>query len=238
MFSLFLSLGATAEESLIDLAAQERPRDSIFDPGDILTPQERLDISLPLQGILANEGIDVLVVILPKLGDAPLEHVAESFAEKWGAAKINSVVLHVPGNPRTPWIFPGEIMSENVKPEILRETLDAAEKRAAAEPNDFGKIRAASIEAADALRYWTGNAILQSESLISARMEKRVEYDKRKRLLKIAAILGAAAAIPLIAGISFFILRLRKSGPRLFPAIRKTPRLGAPYSGGNSTLNH
>ena len=212
----------------------QRPANSVFDPTGVLNPKQQAEIGGPLQEILENENIDVLVVILPEIGDAPPEHVAGGYAEKWGASKITSVVLHVPGNADSPWIFPGSLLSGAIKRESIQETLDAAEKRAAAEPDDFGKVRAASVEAADAVRYWMGGAVLNTEARINERLRLQLAFEKRDRLLKLSAVLGLAAAVPLVLGVVFLFLRMRRSGPKTFPPVRKIPRLGAPYSGGNN----
>lgn len=215
----------------------ERPKNSIFDPAGVLTIQEQADVAEPLKKILATEGIDVIVVILPEIGDAPPEHVAQGFAEKWATTTVNSVVLHVPGREDSPWIFPGKVMVAMVKPEVVKESITVAERRAASEPTDFGKVRAASIEASDTMRYWMGGATLRSEAIISERVKKQLAYEGRQRLLKLAAVLGTAAMIPLVLGIVFLVLRIRNSGSRTFPSTRIIARLGAPHSGGNSAVS-
>jgi hypothetical protein len=237
---LLLSLShllAESEQAQSGFRFGERPKNSVFDPAGILTVKEQTELAEPLAMVRAREGIDVMVVILPKIGDAPPDHVAKGFAEKWAATDVNAVVLHVPGREGTPWIFPGNVMGSMVKPETLRESVVGAEKRAAAEPTDFGKVRAASTEASDALRYWMGAARIRSEEIISEQLEARLAYENRRRLLKLAAILGAAAVIPLVLGIVFIALRIRNSRPRHFPSTRMIPRLGAPYSGGNNAVS-
>lgn len=214
-----------------------RPHDGIFDPAGILLSKQREEIAVPLAKVLKNEGIDVLVIILPEIGDAPAKHVAQGFREEWSDTPINAVALHVPGNPESPWIFPGDVINRLVKAEKLLESVDAGEKRAAAEADDFGRIRAASVEAADIMRFWTGGAVLRTESLISERETRELAFENRRRLIKLAAMVGLAGAIPIIAGLVFFLGRLKKTGPRNFPPVRKIPRLGAPYAGGNHAVS-
>ncbi len=237
LFFLLLCIPAWAEQTQTSFKYGERPKNSVFDPRDILSPQEQEKISKPLSDILKNEGIDIIVVILPDFGNAPPDHVARGFAEKWATTTVNSVVLYVPGKEGSPWIFPGKVMIAAINPEIVKETLVAAEKRASAEPSDFGKVRAASIEAADAVRYWLGGALLRTENMINKRLEWQLEKERRVRLLKLSAVLGAAALIPLILGIVFLVLRIKGSRPKVFPMLRKTTRLGAPYAGGNSNCS-
>jgi hypothetical protein len=236
LLSILLCIAVHAEQVKPEIKYGERPKNSIFDPTGVLTPQEQERISAPLQDILKNEAIDVLVVILPEIGNAPPEHVVKGFAEIWAKTSVNSVVLHVPGREGSPWIFPGDLMSRVVKPDAARQAIDQAEKRAAAEPTDFGKVRAASIEASDILRYWTGGALMRSERIMGERQKLRLAYEERQRLIKLLLALGAASLIPVFAGAFLVIARIRNSRPRNFPEIKVVNRLGAPYSGGNSAF--
>lgn len=237
LVSLLLCVAAEADQTQSGFKYGERPKNSIFDPTGVLTPQEQDRISEPLRAILRNEGIDIIVLILPDIGDAPPEHVIKGFAEKWATTTVNSVVLHVPGKEGSPWIFPGAVMTGAMKPEVVNESIDAARKRASAEPTDFGKVRAASIEAADAIRYWLGGELLRTEDMITRRLQWQLERERRERLLKLSGALGVAALIPLFFGAVFLVLRLKGRRPKSFPSLRKTSRLGAPYAGGNSNCS-
>ena len=232
-FLTLLIVPALAEDSRNDIKFAERPRNSVFDPAGILSVKQQQQISQPLQKILKEENIDVLVAVLPELGESPPEHLARGFAERWTEKKLNAVILYVPQVEGAPWIFVSEAMTEAIKPEVLERDVSAAEKRAAAEPEDFGKIRAASIEAADLLRYWTGGAMLRIEKQAAVNYGAYLARENRKRLLKLAAILGAAAIIPLVAGFILILKKIRMSKPLEFPSTRRLARLGAPYSGGN-----
>lgn len=237
LLAMLLCMAAYGQQTQTNFRFGERPESSIFDPTGVLTLDEQKRISQPLQEILKSEGLDIIIVILPDIGDAPPHHVAKGFAEKWAKTHVNSVVLHVPGQDGSPWIFPGNVMTRAIKPEHVRATMDAAEDRAAAEPTDFGKVRAASIEAADAMRYWLGGALLRTEDLINARLEWQLARERRERMLKLSAMLGAAALIPLAFGTAFFVIRIRARTPKRFPPLRKLARLGAPYAGGNSNCS-
>ena len=216
-----------------------RPADAIFDPAEILLPKERKEIAAPLAKILENEGIDMLVIVLPEIGDAPAKHVATGFSDAWAVAPVNAVVLYVPGAAGSPWIFPGEVINRVVvKPGKLDEWVSAGETRAAAESGNFGKIRAASVEAADIMRYCAGGAVLRTETIIDVRRAQQQAFEARRRLYKIALMVVLAGAIPLIAGAVFFLTKLRKTGSRKFPPIRKITRLGAPYAGGSNVVSH
>lgn len=138
LLSVSLLLAET-EQTQSGFRFGERPKNSVFDPAGILTIKQQADLAEPLTKVRANEGIDVMVVILPDIGDAPPDHVAKGFAEKWASTNVNAVVLHVPGQADSPWIFPGHVMGSLLKPETLGASITAAEKRAAAEPTDYGK---------------------------------------------------------------------------------------------------
>lgn len=232
-----LATGLHAQDAEKEFKFGSRPHDGVFDPAGILLPKQREAIAVPLAKVLKNEGIDILVVILPKIGDAPAQHVARGFREEWADKPINAIVLHVPGHSESPWIFPGDAIHRLVKAEILDESVEAGEKRAHSEPDDYAKIRAVSVEAADIMRYWTGGAVLRTESIINERVSRQLAYEKRQRLLKLAAMLGLAGAIPIVVGLVFFLTKLKKRGARNFPPVRKISRLGAPYAGGNNAIS-
>ena len=237
ILSILLCISVQGVQAQSGFKYGDRPKNSIFDPTGVLTLTEQDRISEPLLTILKNEGIDIIIVILPEIGDAPPEYVVKGYAAKWATTTVNSVVLHVPGKEGSPWIFPGMFMTGVIKPEAVRETIVAAEKRAAAEPTDFGKVRAASIEAADAIRYWMGGALLRTEDTINRRLEWQLARERRERLLKLSAALAAAALIPLVFGAVFLTIRIRGRGARRFPQLQKIARLGAPYAGGNSNCS-
>ena len=231
-------LSAKDDQSQTGFRFGERPKNGVFDPAGILTIKEQADLAEPLGKVRKQEGIDVLVVILPEIGEAPPQHVAEGFSVKWAEGNVNAVVLHVPGKEGSPWIFPGRFMVEAIKRETLDESILSAQKRAAAEPTDFGKVRAAATEASDALRYWMGGLRIRSEEIISEQLEQRLAHENRRRLLKLAALLGAASVIPLSVGVALIVLNVRNSRPRHFPVVRVVSRLGAPHAGGNNAVSN
>lgn len=234
---VFQLSSALADQTQAGFKYGERPNNSIFDPSGVLTIKEQAQIAEPLASVLANEGIDVVVVILPEIGDAPPVHVAKGFARKWTITDVNAVVLHVPGMPETPWIFPGTAMTTLVDSETLADFIASAKKRAAAEPTDYDKVRAASIEASDALRHWMGGSAIQSEANIKNNQAANMAFERRKWIVKIAAALAAASLIPLIFGVAFIVIRFRKNRPKSFPMVRVSQRLGAPYAGGNNAVH-
>ncbi len=229
---------AVAQESAKDFEFGKRPMDGVFDPSGILGQKQRNDVADPLGVILETQNIDVMVVILPEIGSAPPKHVAKGFRDEWAVSPVNAVVLHVPGNPQSPWIFPGDIIYRVVKASQLEEWIDAGEKRASSESDDFGKIRAASVEATDIMRYSSGGALLQSEILISERFKQQIAHDKKERLMKMAFFLSLAGAVPIVIGLGYLVANFGKSRPRNFPIVRKIPRLGAPYAGGNNAAGN
>ncbi len=225
-----------AQNSKSEFKFGERPPDGVFDQKGILLPTQRQEIAEPLANVLKNERIDVIVVILPDIGDAPPKHVAKVFRDEWSVSPVNAVVLEVTGNPDSPWIFPGDLINRVVDASKLQEWVEAGERRANAEPDEFGKIRAAAVEATDIMRYCSGGALLRTEAIISERLRQQLAYEKRQRLLKLAAGLGLAGAIPIVIGLVFLFTNIGKNRPRNFPAVRKTTRLGAPYAGGNNAI--
>lgn len=213
-----------------------RPPLSVFDPTGFLEPSKLKEIADPLAEFFQKEGIDVIVVVLADLGNAPPEHVARSFASAWCASPLHCIVLHVPGREDGPWIIPDGRLVGHLNPDQVQQAVSDGRRRAAAEPKEPDKVRAAANEAADMLRYWMANAINRSDMIQAESTRMRLELENQSRRWKMAAMLTVASVIAGIAGISMLIVFLRSRGPRYFPKSRSSPRLGAPHAGGNHAV--
>ena len=215
-----------------------RPVLSVFDPDEILEPAMAKKISEPLAKNLAEEQVDVIVVIIKDIGNAPPEHVAKQFAAAWCKSPIHCVVLHVPGNADSPWIVPTGPLIDHIKPEKVQQDVNDRERRAHAEPDDSNKVKAAAGEAADMLRYWMKNAINHSEMLQTESTRIRLEQETIARKKQIALFGILASIIPLLAGITVLIRIIRRMGPGYFPHHAWHLRLGAPHAGGNHAVTN
>lgn len=213
-----------------------RPAQSVFDPGGYLDPALAKEIADPLDLHFKKEGIDVVVVVLTDLGKAPPEHVARSFASAWCDSPLHCVVLHVPGHEGAPWIFPDGKLVGFLNPEHVGKAVGDARRRAASEAKDPDKVKAAAVEAADLLRYWMANALNRTEMIRFEKARMRQELETKSRQWKIAVMVAAASAIPLVAGVWMLVVILRRQGPGCFPTSNYQPRLGAPHSGGNRAV--
>ncbi len=236
MFAI-LALASAVARGALDFEYGGRPPLSVFDPEGILDPALVKKISDPLKAVNAAEGVDVIVVVLKDLGSAPPEHVALQFADAWCKSNIHCVVLHVPGQAQSPWIFPHGRLVSQVKPEELVQTVAAAERRVRAEPKDGDKVKAAATEAADMLRYWLANAINRTERIKTEATAARLELETKSRQRKILMLSAAASIIPGIVGIYFLASLLKRRGPRYFPNHAWQLRLGAPHAGGNQAVS-
>ncbi len=213
-----------------------RPPFSVFDPTGVLKPEQMREISDPLATYFKNGGIDVIVVVLTDLGDAPPEHVAGRFAAAWCTSPIHCVVLHVPGRGDGPWIVPSGKLIDHLNPDEVSHAVSDARRHASSESKDSDKIKTAATEAADMLRYWMATSINKSEMIRTETTKMRLELETKSRQWKIAAMTVAASVIPLLVGISLLAMFLRKRGPGYFPSHTWQVRLGAPHAGGNRAV--
>lgn len=233
VFLLFLPL--QARESM-DFQYGPRPPQAIFDPDDILDPRFAKELSGPLAKHFSEEGVDVIVVILKDIHNAPPEHVAGQFAAAWCDSLIHCVVLHVPGRADSPWIVPHGRLVEHLKKELVETEVADSERRARAETDDAHKVKAAAEEASDLLRIWMGNAIEHSKKIQTeaARIRRELENYSRKQRIGLFSLI--ASFLLLLAVCAYLIRIFRRRGPRHFPNHQWQTRLGAPYSGGNHSV--
>ncbi|MFT4175852.1 MAG: TPM domain-containing protein [Luteolibacter sp.] len=229
---LFL-LAATLAHASPAFEYGPRPAAPLFDPENFLTPDQASKIIKPLQEVMKNDNIDVIAVVLPTLGDAPPKYVAERFGEAWGDATVHAVVLFSPGRQDGPWIVPGGKFLRAIKPAEVEKKIAVAQRRAASEPYASHKILAACTEASDLLRYWTGGMLSYGENFQFQRSVLIQEQQRKKFLLKAIGLGTACSVIPAALFIWWIVRRRRAAQPLHFPIPPITPRLGAPYAGGN-----
>lgn len=233
--ALLLALTA-AVSAATDFEYGPRPEQSVFDPGNILKPEELDAISGPLKAIYQKQGVDVLVIIMPDVGNAPPEHVAGRFADAWSPSDLRCVVLHVPGHEGSPWILPSGRLVSYLNTDEVQRAVDDARRHAAAEPKDADKVRSAANEAADMLRYWLASTINHTEMIRTESTKMRLEQETKARQWRIATMAGVASVIPLAGLLSLLISWSRRRGPGYFPNHAWELRLGAPHAGGNHAV--
>lgn len=213
-----------------------RPPVAVFDPSGMLLPRTLQEISAPLDAIRKSEGIDVIVVILPDIGDAPPAFVAGQFAQAWGSETLRCVVLYVPNRLGSPWIFPSGKLLDAFQPAEIDRAIAQAQHRVLAEPKDLGKLKAAATESTDLLRYWMASAVNHTDTLVTESQRRRTERDASLRTWKIAGVVAFGALIAALFGISLLLAHLRGRGPAHFPTHSWQTRLGAPHAGGNHAV--
>lgn len=214
----------------------ERPPNSVFDPLGLLEPEALRRISEPLQRFLIEEDIDVIVVVLDDLGDAPPEFVAKRFSRAWCSASAHAVVLHVPSHADSPWIVPGGGMVAQIQRSVLNDRLSQARRNAMREPTDEDKVRAATVEAADMLRFWTSGTMVHDELVTTARKAAMEKFQGEYRVRKIRVYVLAGVAILLVICLLVLLLWWRKPKHRTFPDFHPPRRMGAPHGGGNHVV--
>jgi hypothetical protein len=210
-----------------------RPPLAVFDPVGLLDPAVAKAVSDPLAAAYQKEGIDVMVVLLREIGQAPPEHVAGRFAAAWCEAPIHCVVLHIPGREGSPWIVPTGKLIGQIDPAAVKTAVANAQRRIAAESTDADKIKTSATAASDMLRIWMGSAIARATHIGIETTKMRLELEAESRRWKLGVMIAAAAFVPLVAGIVLIASLVNHRGPRRFARNHPSPpRLGAPHCGG------
>jgi hypothetical protein len=229
-------VSASAAEAPTWIEPGTRPPVPVFDPTAVLAPAMVKRIAEPLVQVRERDYIDVLAVVLPEIGEAPPEHVARQFAGAWCDEGAHCVVLHVPGRKESPWIVPGGRILQVMNRDFMEPRLLAAMARARRESEDGGKVRAATTEAGDLMRLWTGAAIYQSEVTRTERTRRLIEAEESQLRRKLRLlVLGTSFVLCALGGVTILLsVRIRRG--RRFPDLQWQPRLGAPHAGGNRAL--
>lgn len=230
------SAPAPAADALPSTEAFEfgaRPSQPIFDPNGILPPATLTEVARELDAIRTNDGIDVMVVVVKDLRGAPPEHVARSFGEAWCSPLFHCVVLHVPGGQGGPWIVPGGKLLRRFSAEAVRLQIAAACRRAALEPKEDQKVRAAATEASDMLRIWVGDGTYWAIKYNSRLEELRDDSQRHERFRKFLVPTAVGGFVILLGMLYLSVRWLGARRARWFPDPHWERRLGAPYAGGN-----
>lgn len=231
---MFLLLRHTAPGAEFEYGT--RPVEMILDVPHILKPAEIDRISETLKTTRDTDHIDVVVVILPSLEKTPPPVVAANFAKAWCSPVAHAIVLHVPGEKDSPWIFPGGDLISAAKPGIVEERIARILRHSRAERSPAEKLRVAATETTDLLRFLFHGLDNRSRLL---EIQRKAGYARAVRENQIGKIRKFAllAAIPalLIGGLLLyhFLSRRSEKGLRTFSSSLPPRRLGAPHCGGN-----
>ncbi len=237
LFWIALSLSALPGVSLARQSGYgERPASGVFDPHGLLDAETLRGIADPLQQLLLEDGIDVVVVVLEDLGDAPPEFVAQGFALAWCSAPAHAIVLHVPSHAGSPWIVPGGNEVANIQRSVLNARLYQATRNAERESSGTDKLRVATEEAADMLRLWSSGTMVHDEMASTARKHAVEQFAQEQRARKMRVYVLAVAAALLVTWLFVLLLWWSKPRHRIFPDVHPARRLGAPHGGGNHVV--
>lgn len=212
-----------------------RPVNGIYDPENSLSPELVERLAEDLKALHSRDGADVLVVILPTMGELPPEHVAKRFSDAWvGEDLLCAVVLDVTGRDDGPWIHIGGSITNSDRQDVIPALIHQGLRRAHQEPDRESCLRSAAEESSNIIRFLLGRVKMQSDAHLARQSKKRLEEamrQERKRMILIASGVGVVGGSGLLCLIVIAVLRWR---PRHFPLIFTTRRLGAPYAGGNN----
>jgi uncharacterized membrane protein YgcG len=213
-----------------------RTPSAVYDPDGLLDERVEDELARALDKTYRENQVDLMVVILKNIGQAPPEHVAKSFATAWARGPLNAVILHVPGCKDGPWIVPGGALIEGVNPDIVRQSVGDAMRRAALEPNDVAKVVAAVDETSSFLRYWFATAVIRSEHVTAQRMEIRKNLGNRFWTWRFRLFALGAVFLLLLGLVFTILLRIQRRKSRRFRSSQEIRRLGAPHCGGNRAV--
>ncbi len=230
------TLAAQSVEKHLDFEWGPRPKNAVFDPDGQIGTKLAKDISDGLAEVLKNESIDIMVIILKDLGNAPPEFVANRFEKEWSKSPFNCVVLYVPGASNNPLLFPSKKVSEYHDPDEIIDVISDTEKKIAEKNGTDEKVKTAAVEAVDMLRYWINTVIITSNTLHQQQEVLTYFKKRREQRIRYLVLLGVATLIPSISAIWILVAYLKRLRPAYFPKHSWQTRLGAPHAGGNNVV--
>lgn len=213
-----------------------RPASSLYDPERSLSSELADHLIVELEKANKRDQADVMVVLLPTVGELPPEHVARRFSEAWGNRLLNAVILDVAGRNDGPWIHVGGDLAFNDRDGYLPQRVRDALRLARQEPDRESCLRSATAQTADLLRFVRGRAQSQGEAYLTEQFKARLETERKARMGKILLYGAAASVIPFFGFIALCVMFYLRRRPRHFPPVLWSRRLGAPHGGGNDAV--
>jgi hypothetical protein len=213
-----------------------RPPTAVFDPDGLIDATFAAEISMGLAEVLKNEVIDIIVVVLKDIDNAPPEYIAKMFATAWARSPFNCVVLYVPGRTDNPWLFAAKKVTEFHDLKDVEIILSDVRQRILEKSGETERLKTATQEAVELMRYWINTVVITSNTL--RQQQETINYYKKRREERIwyLILFSVAFFIPSIAAVWLLVRQLKRLRPAYFPQYKTQTRLGAPYSGGNRII--
>jgi hypothetical protein len=189
-----------------------------------------------LSNLKKQENVDLKLVVLPSLMDIPADHVIREIGKKWGDSELHGVVLHIPGDNNSPYIWWGGIASEDFDqdPRVRKDMIYRMERRVRSQMSEPERVSSAVQELSDAMRVlrsqWKNLKTLR-EKFREENYLKWSHMRMSKRTLIAAALL--IAIFSLIVLIIFLRVWKRSKQIYLFPVTSPQRRFGSRLAGGS-----
>ncbi len=189
-----------------------------------------------LSNLKKHENVDLKLVILPSLMDTPADHVIREIGKKWGDSDLHGVVLHIPGDNNSPYIWWSGTASEDFgqDPRVRKDMIDRMERRVRSQMSEPERVNSAVEELSDTMRVlrsqWKNMKTLR-EKFREGNYLKWSQLRMSKRTFIAAALLiGIFSLIVLI----IFLRKWKRSKLiYLFPVTSPPRRFGSRLAGGS-----
>ena len=233
---LFLSSFVSAVEQQASLILPLPPMGQVSDEKKWFNADELARWESQLSNLRKRENVDLKLVILPSLMDTPADHVVREIGKKWGNSELHGVVLHVPGDKNSPYIWWGGAASEDFgqDPRVRKDMISRMERRVHSEMSEPERVSSAVQELSDAIR------VLRSQwkNMKTVREKFREgSYSKWSQMrLSNRTFIAAVLLIGLLSCIALIIFVRkwkRKRQSYIFPVTSPQRRFGSRFAGGS-----
>lgn len=216
---------------------QARPTGQVSDSSGWLPPADAVALDQRLRRLRQEDKIDIIVVVLPTAPSVRPDVYASQMLSRWGEGDTQTLILHVVGDPKGPYMVAAGRTVRLAGELVTREAIVEARRHVEAGGSERERLFLAVNEMVDLLHFLSYRGRYHEERLRSVTVSHQLSETKRKLNQRVLIISAVASLALLLLGAAmgvFYWMRFR--APHWFPATSWRLRFGAPYAGGNDAV--
>lgn len=212
------------------------PADSIYDPGQMLDSDFRIDISNRIDYERTHRQFEVFILLFEEEPSQGARILAKQAGESWAQGEYWSVIYQVGKDAEPNCLVGGDHMAQ-LNSELVERRLRGSLNTALLVSTPQNRLEELVTNLTDSFGFLRIQAEEKYKEAVEDYDKKRVASKKRKEKFRALGVIAAVVLLGLaFVGYKFWRKHLRKRKPMLFPPTSPRRRLAAPYSGGGDVL--